>query len=181
MKTSRAFLIVLTVISFFSFTFSFSQQKAKIGMSLQDVKTLYPNARESRYDKEINLTVEDTLHGVASAWSLNFSDDKLKWIMFNHYDAKLSEAGFKKYLKATKEIIADYTKWYGPPDEEIKGKQVYVDPYKKKHWGYDVLEARWKNVNGEKMKVEFTFLGGKGEYQFLVVITHFHKDYPYYE
>ena len=63
----------------------------------------------------------------------------------------------------------------------IEGKQKFVDPYKTKHWGYDVLEARWKNAGGQKMKVEFTFMGGKGEYHLIVVITHFDKDYPYYE
>lgn len=150
-------------------------------MSVEQAKKLYPNAKESRYQEEISLTIEDTLHGLGSAWGLNFKEDKLTWMMFNKYIGELSDANFKKCLKATKEIIADYTKWYGEPDETITGNQKYVDPYKKKHWGYDVLEARWKNVNGEKMKVEFTFLGGKGEYQFLVVITHFHKDYPYYE
>jgi hypothetical protein len=56
-----------------------------------------------------------------------------------------------------------------------------VDPLKKMHYGYDVLEARWKNYGGQKMKVEFTFFGSKGDYQFIVMITHFDKDYPYYE
>ena len=171
----------LSILFLFLCSIAFSQQKAKIGMSLEQAKKLYPKAKESKYQEEINLTHEDTIHGLVSAWGLNFKDDKLSWMMFNYYDGKLSETNFKKCLKATKEIIADYTKWYGEPDELITGNQKYVDPYKKKHWGYDVLEARWKNVNGEKMKVEFTFLGGKGEYQFLVVITHFHKDYPYYE
>lgn len=172
---------LLSIIFLLSFTIAFSQQKAKIGMSLEEVKKLYPAAKESRYQQEVNLTIEDTLHGLGSAWGLNFKEDKLTWMMFNKYIGELSDANFKKCLKATKEIIADYTEWYGAPDETITGNQKYVDPYKKKHWGYDVLEARWKNANGEKMKVEFTFLGGKGEYQFLVVITHFQKDYPYYE
>ncbi len=172
---------LLSILIFFSSTISFSQQKAKIGMSLHEAKKQYPYAKESKYQDEINLTVEDSLHGLVSAWGLNFKEDKLTWILFSKYIGELSDANFKKCLKATKEIIADYTKWYGEPDEEITGNQKYVDPYKKKHWGYDVLEARWKNVNGEKMKVEFAFMGGKGEYQLLVVVNHFHKDYPYYE
>ncbi len=172
---------LLTILFLFTCITAFSQQKAKIGMSLEEAKKLFPSAKESKYEKEINLTIEDTLHGLISAWGLNFKDDKLSWMLFSRYNGELSDANFKACLKASIEIIADYTKWYGEPDELITGNQKYVDPYKKKHWGYDVLEARWKNVNGEKMKVEFTFLGGKGEYQFLVVINHFHKDYPYYD
>lgn len=176
---------LISILFFFSCMLAFSQEsgcgKAKIGMGLKDVKKLYPNARESKYEKEITLTKEDTLHGLISSWGLNFTDDKLKWMLFSKYIGELNDENFKKCLKATKDIIADYTKCYGEPDELITGNQKYVDPYKKKHWGYDVIEARWKNVNGEKMKVEFTFMGGKGVYQFLVVINHFHKDYPYYE
>ena len=150
-------------------------------MSLEEVKKLFPNATESKYEKTIILVRSDTIHGLGSSWSYNFEGGKLNYFLFNIYNRNLSETNFKKCLKATEEIIADYTKWYGEPDEEAKGNTKYVDPYKKKHWGYDVLEAKWKNVSGEKIKVEFTFMGGKGEYQFLVVINHFNKDYPYYE
>ena len=150
-------------------------------MSLEEVKKLYPAAKESKYEKEINLTVDDTIHGLISGWGYNFVEGKLKWMSFSKYIDELTDANFNKCLKATKAIIADYTNWYYEPDEIIEGKQKFVDPYKTKHWGYDVLEARWKNVNGQKIKVEFTFMGGKGEYQLIVTINHFDKDYPYYE
>jgi hypothetical protein len=160
---------------------SFSQQKARIGMTLEEVAKLFPNAEETRHERTITITYPDTLHGLADRWGFNFEGGKLRSMMFHKYISELNETNFNKCLKATKAIIADYTEWYGEPDSVTTGKTKFVDPYKKKHWGYDVLEARWSNVSGEKMKVEFTFLGGKGEYQFLVVVTHFPKDYPYYE
>jgi hypothetical protein len=122
---------LLTVAFLFSCTIAFSQQKAKIGMSLEEAKKLFPTAKESKYEQEINLTIEDTLHGLISAWGLNFKGDKLSWTLFSKYIGELSDANFKTCLKATKEIITDYTKWYGEPDELITGNQKYVDPTKR--------------------------------------------------
>ena len=150
-------------------------------MSLEEVRKLFPNAIESKYEKTITLVQADTIHGLADAWEYNFIDGKLKSMSFSKYIDVISEANFKKCLKATKEIISDYTLLYDAPDEETEGKQKFVDPYKEHHYGYDVLEVRWKNASGQKVKVEFTFFGGKGEYHFIVVINHFEKDYPYYE
>ncbi len=172
---------LLTISFLFAFVCVFSQPKAKIGMSLEDARKLFPNAIESKYEKTITLVNADTIHGLADAWEYNFTDGKLKSMSFSKYIDVISEANFKKCLKATKEIIADYTLLYDAPDEETEGKQKFVDPYKEHHYGYDVLEARWKNASGQKIKIEFTFFGGKGEYHFIVVINHFEKDYQYYD
>jgi len=171
----------LITIFFFSSFVVFSQPSVKIGMSLDTVKKMFPYAQESISQKAITLTINTTIHDLTTSWAYNFEEGKLKSMLFSKYIDELTEANFKKCLKATKEIIADYTKLYDEPDELIEGKQKFVDPYKTKHWGYDVLEARWKNADGQKMKVEFTFMGGKGEYHLIVVITHFDKDYPFYE
>jgi hypothetical protein len=173
----RYFVFALVLISWKSF----SQPLAKIGLSLDSVKKICPHAAESKYQNTIILTLNETIHGLSDSWTFNFEKDTLRSMMFHKYIPELSEANFNKCLKATKEIIKDYTEWFGEPDEEITGTMKYIDPHKKLHYGYDVLEARWKNVGGQKMKVEFTFMGGKGQYNLLVVLTHFDKDYPYYE
>ncbi len=160
---------------------SIAQPKAKIGMSLTEAKKLFPKAKENIYENTVALVCGDTIHGLPGAWEYNFTDGKLKSMSFSKYIDVLNEENFKKCLKATKEIIADYSKLYDKPDEEVIGTQKYVDPYKEHHYGYDVYEVHWKNAGGEKIKVEFTFLGGKGEYHLLVGINHFDKDYPYYE
>jgi hypothetical protein len=172
-------LIILILASVF--LQSFSQPLVKVGLSLDSVKKIYPYAVESKYQNTIILTINETIHGLTDSWTFNFERDTLRSMMFHKYINELNEANFEKCLKATKAIIKDYTEWFGDPDEEITGTLKFIDPHKKLHYGYDVLEARWKNVGGQKMKVEFTFMGGKGQYNLLVVITHFAKDYPYYE
>jgi hypothetical protein len=172
---------IVTLLLLFSFIAGFSQPLVKVGVSLDSVKKIYPKAIESKYQNSIVLSVDDTIHGLTDSWNFNFEEGKLKYMMFNKYISELSEANFQKCLEATKAIIKDYTAQYGEPDEEITGTLKFIDPYKKHHYGYDVLETRWKNAGGQKIKVEFTFMGGKGQYNLLVTITHFDKDYPYYE
>ena len=92
-------------------------------MGLEEVKKLFPKAIESKYEQTITLVQADTIHGLADKWHFNFEDGKLKSMSFSKYIDVLSEAKFKKCLKATKEIIADYEKLYDKPDEETEGKQ----------------------------------------------------------
>ncbi|MBK7666971.1 MAG: hypothetical protein IPJ32_06185 [Sphingobacteriaceae bacterium] len=50
---------LLSIIFLFSYIIAFSQQKAKIGMSLEEAKKLFPTAKESKYEQETNLTIEE--------------------------------------------------------------------------------------------------------------------------
>jgi hypothetical protein len=150
-------------------------------MRLKDVKRIYPNMEATAYQNTTTLSRNENLYGLNGKWGYRFENEKLTWIFFNQYIDSIDEKNFKKCLNATKKIIKDYTHLFGKPDTTIAGNQKYNDPYKKIHWGYDVMEARWKNYNGMKIKVEFTFMGSKGVYKFLVKINYFDKDYPYYD
>lgn len=160
---------------------SFAQSKASIGMTMDEVKKIYPGMESNSYQATITLSRTEDLYGIDGTWGYRFEGDKLNWIHFDKYIDKINEKNFEKCLTATKQIIADYTRLYGNPDTTITGNTKFIDPYKEKHWGYDVLEARWKDHNGMKIKVEFTFMGGKGQYNFLVKINYFDKSYPYYD
>lgn len=59
-------------------------------------------------------------------------------------------------------------------DEYVFENKTFIDPYIEHHWGYDVISAVW-NTDEMSFKVEFVFIGGKGEYNFLFKME-FHKD-----
>ena len=171
----------LSIISFLLTINMFAQSLAKIGMNIEEVKQLYPKSQLSNYDNSITLSIKDTIYDLPCEWGYRFENDKLDWIHFGKYFDKVEEQNFDKCLTVTNKLIKDYTKAFGKPDTTIVGDTTFVDPYKKHHWGYDVIEARWNNYSGMKVKVEFTFFGGKGEYQFILIVNYFDKDYPYFD
>ncbi len=152
-----------------------------IGMDIDSFAKAYP----SLFKNSIGLTGQwgrsEDIYGLKGNWSYRFENGKLTWIHFAKYIDEVNEENFNKCLSATNKIIIDYIKQYGKPDEVISGKTKFIDPSKERHWGYGVKEVRWKNVNGMKIKIEFTFMGGKGDYNFIVAINHFDKDYPFYD
>jgi len=160
---------------------SFSQEKAAVGMTIEEVKKIYPDLKTDTNENGTAFSRPEKLNGLDVEWGYRFKEKKLDWIYFDKYINELNEANFKTCLSATRQLVKDYTKLYGMPDTTITGDTTFIDPYIKKHWGYNVLEARWKNYNGMKIKVEFTFMGGKGQYAFLVKSNYFEKNYPYYD
>ena len=158
-----------------------AQSKAVIGMTIAKVKKIYPDIKNELYDKTTTLSRPEILYGLDGSWGYRIEKEKLDWIYFSKYIDEINEPNFKKCLKAAKQLIKDYTKKYGVHDSSITGNTKFIDPYKTRHWGYHVIEARWKNYQGMKLNVEFTFMGGKGSYHFLVKLNYFGKDYLYFD
>lgn len=172
------YLILIFISAFF---YSYSQSKATIGMTENQVKKIYPKMESTTYENTTTFTRTENLYGIDGEWGYRFENEKLNWIHFDKYIDEINDTNFIKCLSATRKIISDFSKFYGNPDTTIIGDTTFIDPYQKKHWGYDVLESQWKDYNGMKIKVEFTFMGGKGEYNFLVNINYFDKSYPYFD
>ncbi len=169
-------------ILFFALPFlSMAQEKASIGMSLAQVKHIYPNAQVDSNENGITLSRPDTCYQLDGTWGYRFKEDKLMWIFFHRSFKEINGTNFQKCLSSTRQLIKDFTHFYGKADTALPGDTTFIDPVKHRHWGYNVLEARWKNFNGMKIKIQFDFLGGKGDYAFLVIINYFDKDYPYYD
>jgi hypothetical protein len=122
-----------------------------------------------------------SVHGVAGSWHYTFKEGKLAWVMFNSYEDAITRANFDRYKAAILAIEADYTKRFGPPIKRAVGKQTFEDPHAEghRHWGYDVFDAVWK-AEGAKIRANFDFMGGKGEYHFLVQIEVEPEDYPHF-
>jgi len=158
-----------------------AQSKATIGMTIKEVKKIYPGMEPATYQNTLTLSRNENLHGVDGRWGYRFEHEKLNWIYYDKYIDVINEKNFTKCLTGTRQIITDFTNIYGNPDSTITGNTKFIDPYKKHHLGYNVLEARWKNYHGMKIKVEFTFMGGKGVYNFLVKINYFDSSYPYFD
>jgi hypothetical protein len=173
-------ILVIIILLLLNFVL-FAQSKAKIGMSMEEFQALYPKTKSALYQNTTTLSIQDTLYNLPGQWGYRFDNNKLNWIHFDKYIDEINQRNFDLCVSASQEIIKNFTKAYGKPDTLITGNTNFIDPYQKHHWGYDVIEARWKEVSGMKIKVEFTFMGGKGEYHFLVVINYFEKNYPYFE
>ncbi|MBW2701457.1 MAG: hypothetical protein JRF33_11630 [Deltaproteobacteria bacterium] len=124
-----------------------------------------------------------TLHGVAGQWVYSFDEGKLDWYTFSRYwskDGEVTPENFDKGLSAARALIAFYTAKLGKPQASKEKNIRFVDPHKKQHWGYDVIESRWTTPEG-KLKVSFDFHGGKGHYFLLLKLGVFKKDYPYFD
>ncbi|MFH2096676.1 MAG: hypothetical protein ABIJ16_13280 [Bacteroidota bacterium] len=125
----------------------------------------------------------ETIYGLDGYWHYTFEKDTLDWYGYSFYinDAEeLTEENFNRCLEAARKLIDEYTGYFGKPDELKEGKTEFIDPYQMRHWGYDVVEAKWIQDN-LKCKVEFSFFGGKGQYFFQVLIKCFRPDYPYFD
>lgn len=157
-----------------------AQSKVKIGMSMDEVKKVYTNTTSASYQNTITLSRPDTLYGLADQWGYRFENNKLSWIFFHKYIDELNQANFDLCLSAFHKLVKDFNVKYGKADSLITGDTTFIDPFVKHHWGYDVMEAQWKDADGMKIDIEFTFMGGKGEYHFLVTINIFDKSYPYF-
>lgn len=170
----------VTFILFFAFTISaaIAQTKVKIGMTLDEVKKILPNAKSEGDQNTITLSEPANLYGLKASWGYRFENEKLTWIFFMKYIDETDKNNFNKCLSATKKIIKDYAKHYGKPDSTVVGKTTFLETY---NLSYDVLKAYWKNYNGMKIKVDFNVMNGKSPKTFLVQINYHDKDYPYYE
>jgi hypothetical protein len=152
-----------------------------LGMNVTDFAKVFPKLFPNGIDLTGQWGRKENIYGLDGGWAYNFESGKLNWMLYDSYIHEINAKNFEKCFSVTKHLIADYTGFYGKPDSTIIGDTVFKDPAKQHHWGYDVIEARWKNVEGMKIKIEFTFMGGKGEYDFLFKITFFDKNYPYFD
>jgi hypothetical protein len=76
---------------YFTFLFSIAQQAVKIGMSLDDVKALYPQVKETKYMDKITLERDEVIHGLADKWTYTFEEGKLRSMQFYYYRVKRKE------------------------------------------------------------------------------------------
>ena len=173
-------LLLFSLIIFSTALFSQEKNRINIGMDMYLFKMVYPKVISANAPTDGQWGRVDTLYGLPGSWAYNFKDGKLDWCLWDLYIDSLSQINFDKCLAAAKALIKKYTANYGKPLEYKEVDTTYKDPYKQHHWGYDVIYAKWK-TDKIKFKIEFTFLGGKGEYHFLVKMGFFDKDYPYWD
>ncbi len=170
---------ILTLIFVFIMTKLVSQPKSHIGASINEFKEQHPKMQMQRYEDEVTYSDKVNISGLTSSWSYRFKRGTLEWIYLHKYINEVNQDNFDKCLEATKKIIKDFSKVYGEPDKTDIGNTTYIDPFMKRHWGYDVIRAVWLNHEGMKIKTRFTFKGGKGDYSFLISIDFHDKDYPF--
>ena len=156
-----------------------AKPKAVIGTSLTKFEEKYPIMVKQQYEDEVTFSEKFRVTDLDVSWLYWFKKEELEWIYMHKYIQQVNQENFDKCLKMTREIIAGFTLIYGKADSEEIVNATYISPLKRRHWGYDVMRAVWKNHTGMKIKVRFTFKGGKGDYSFLVSIDYHDKDYPF--
>lgn len=180
MKNSLKTLIAVLLLAF-SISYSKAQPKAKIGMSIDQVKKLYPNSTSTFNQSNAFIESETIIYGLEEKWGFKFKDGKVDMMSFHYYDRQFNEEKFSNFLLAAQNLIEDYKKAFGEPDIVEIGDTTYKDPDVKRHWGYKVIEAKWRNADEMKCKIEFKFLGGKGQYCLLFKVIFFDKEYAYFD
>lgn len=173
MKNMRIIILLLCVICVTSHVFALEPipgfiqvlQKIHPGNSFAQFKKDFPDAR---LDPHGQWQLPQMTNGLQGKWTFQFSQNLLTWVLYDIYVVDdISEKNFKLCLQTTNLIIDKISADYGKPHRLVRGDQNFKDPYKEKHWGYDVLEAEWQ-VLKTGIKTEFHFFGGKGEYMFIV-------------
>lgn len=146
------------------------QSKIQLGITEAELKQIYPEVKSSPSDNVILFTRKDDLHGLPVDWHYRFENQKLSRFGWSKYfqDRELTKVNFEKCLKVSEQLLKDLTNEYGTPASVEKGDTTFVDPYVKHHWGYEVIRAKWKNVEGMNVDVRFKFFGSKGVYFLLL-------------
>jgi len=147
-----------------------------IGMSLEDFQKYFPQAG---LKPDIQWQRKETIHGLDGKWSYTFENGRLAWFLFDVYIDEIDRTHFQKCLRATEKIIRDYQKNYGKAEIIDEGDKTFHDPLVKRHWGYEVVKAVWR-LQKEDFMVKFHFMGGKGEYYFVVKIEFQPPGYEYF-
>ncbi len=140
--------------------------KAWIGMSTDQLKTLYPDLRPVEDSKE-RFSRSAKEFGLDGSWIYSFTNHKLHWFVFNASQTTISQPNFNACLSSTTEIINNYKEILGQPQRFRTGITSFNDPELKTHNGYMVEQATWESAIG-RVKVDFSFLGENKAYEFLV-------------
>ena len=150
-----------------------------IGMSIEEFKKICPETVKGEYKPTQSFMKSEVIAGIDGGWYFDFVDSKLQWYLWDIYITDINQDNFDKSLTAIKKIIEIYKKKYGEPTTYTEGKTKYIDPYKQRHWGYDVINAYWV-TDKIKFANEFKFFGGKGEYSFILKIEFHDSSYKYF-
>lgn len=153
---------------------TYSQTPLRLGMSPDDVRKEYASVDSSFYQGKIQMSRREDIYGLDGTWHYFFTDQKLSSFTYSKYyqDDQLTPANFDRCLAAIDRLSADYTRWYGKPDESKLGKTTFVNPYMEHHYGYEVKEFSWKNYEGMSIRMLFKFFGSKGQYFLLFEVEY---------
>ncbi len=143
-----------------------AERGIRLGMSIDDFRALYPQARVNEGDQFIRQSRE---FGIPGRWVYSFHGDRLSWFMFNAHQTDVSADLFERTYQAANDFINKYSVLYGTPWREDQGHNEFINPAEKAHRGYKVKEAQWRIPDG-RVVVDFSFLGEGGVYSLLLTV-----------
>lgn len=144
-----------------------TMEKIYIGMPIKEFDRIFPGVIPENAGNDGQWSRPEKLYGLEGNWNYTFQNGTLDWFIYDNYIEEINEENFMHCLDATRKLITDYTEMYGQPQSHNEEKTEFIDPMKKRHFGYDVIQAVWQTDN-MKFSIEFTFLGSQGLYYFLV-------------
>jgi hypothetical protein len=154
-------------------------KEISLGMSAEKFNDLFPKLETDPDESDFQTGLEEEVFGLPCGWSFNFKEGKLEWFMMNSYCDDINESNFREYSDAYDKFKNELENVFGKPVEAIDHETEFKDPFVERHWGYDVKEALWK-TSDMKFQLIFTFMGGKGEYHFLLKAEFQAPDYEYF-
>jgi hypothetical protein len=179
--------IIFVVICLISLSCNSQKNKKMIinpnvyaGMSIDEFDKVYPNIVDVENQKDSQITIEQEWYGFQSGWAFQFKSGKLEWYMWDCYVDDINQENFNKCLSITDTLKSELISIFGQPCQEIVGDKTFKDPYIQTHWGYEVVQYKWK-TDKMKFKLIFNFFGGKGMYNFLVKMEFYDLNYEFFD
>ncbi len=151
----------------------------EIGLDVSSFAKIYPDIVGNKIDDNFQYNTDEIIFNLKGKWAYNFSEGKLEWIMFNSYCNNIDKKNFALYLTDTERVVSLLQGKYGMPVELNYNEKKYIDPFVKRHWGYDVVSAIWRTGKMD-FKVSFKFAGARGEYNFLMKMEFHEVGYKYF-
>lgn len=174
--------IVLIVLCMFAVCMIHAQEVGRVNlkMTTEKLHQVYPETVPVDASPNGQYSRAEVFFDLNGDWVYNFKNGQLEWCIWDVYLDDITEKNFNLCLDATNNLISKYSKSYGPAIKTEEGNNQFRDPYIDHHWGYKVIDAYWESPR-MKIHISFEFLGGKGEYKYLVKMAFFKADYPYWD
>lgn len=158
-----------------------ADEKFYIGQSVTEFAKVYPELFPIGINHRGQWEEPDDFFGLKDNWVYFFDEGKLTSYNFAYYSDReeVNQEKFDSLLQSTDNIVEAFKLQFGKPTSYTSENRKFKDPYTEHHWGYDVVEAKWK-LKKHWISVEYQFFGGKGDYFFLVKVDVYAPGYEYF-
>ncbi|MBP6641312.1 MAG: hypothetical protein KA293_13555 [Bacteroidia bacterium] len=146
-----------------------------LGMHVQDFAKEFPELFPDGVQWAGQWQHDATENGLPGKWTFNFDEGKLTFAGFSHYDGEVSANSIQGCMNAAEQMIDSLQNVYGAPDEYYSKEIMYRGMEEMEANMLRMCEAKWRNANGMKIRVDCRQLRGKSEPQLTLSVDYSEK------